>query len=377
MNKHLTHVCMVSSQPTPNLTPVLDERTRPERVVLLVSDGMKERAGWLRAVMETYDVRVDQYAIADAYDIEGLRETLTNLAVDLADSGAALNVTGGTKPMAIAAHEVFRELGLPVFYVHPEKDRLIWLFPKREAVDLQDRVKLENYLAVHGYRLDERPDRAPVPKGWRRLTRGIIDGIHRYGGPLGPVNYLAQSAEGRLVSDKIDSRELERKEFRELIDWFEKESLLRLDGDRLRFPDEERRAFVNGGWLEEHVKSVVDGLRHRLGVQDLAQGVKVCKAASCKVRNEIDVAFLADNRLYIVECKTKKFRNPNQLREDDTIYKLDTLKDLGGLNAKAMLVSFRRLRPADEERARAYDIRTVVGTKIQGLEKEITEWLKS
>ena len=45
MNRPRVHVCMVSAQPTPNLTPVLDKRTRPERVILLVSDDIKKRAG--------------------------------------------------------------------------------------------------------------------------------------------------------------------------------------------------------------------------------------------------------------------------------------------------------------------------------------------
>ncbi|WP_295437483.1 hypothetical protein [uncultured Thiodictyon sp.] len=39
-----THLCLVSAQPTPNLTPLLDPGLAPRRVILLVSPDMSRRA---------------------------------------------------------------------------------------------------------------------------------------------------------------------------------------------------------------------------------------------------------------------------------------------------------------------------------------------
>ena len=57
---------------------------------------------------------------------------------------------------------------------------------------------------------------------------------------------------------------------------------------------------------------------------------------------------VVNNKLHIIECKTKGMRDDG----DDTLYKLESLRDLlGGLQARAMLVSFRPLRHNDITRA--------------------------
>jgi hypothetical protein len=39
-----TQLILVSTQPVPNLTPILDEQLRPQKVVMLVSADMQERS---------------------------------------------------------------------------------------------------------------------------------------------------------------------------------------------------------------------------------------------------------------------------------------------------------------------------------------------
>ena len=110
----LTQLCLVSAQATPNLTPALDPATRPRRVILLVSPDMHAKAEWLEQVLRPRGVRVDRWPIDDAWDVEGVQSRLLELLDrerDAMEAGAiALNATGGTKPMSIAAYEVFREL---------------------------------------------------------------------------------------------------------------------------------------------------------------------------------------------------------------------------------------------------------------------------
>ena len=162
-----THLCLVSAQATPNITPTTDPRIAPRRVVLLVSPDMRQRAGWLGEVLRKRGIRVDQWPIEDAWDIEHAQTRV--LALLDAERGVveardiALNATGGTKPMSIGAYEVFRAYDLPVFYVHPERDRVIWLSPsERPTVDLENRLSLEPFLAAHGARVTARIAREAV-----------------------------------------------------------------------------------------------------------------------------------------------------------------------------------------------------------------------
>ncbi|MGH8557190.1 MAG: hypothetical protein ACRESZ_06950 [Methylococcales bacterium] len=50
--KHRSHVILVSAQPTPNITPMLDRGIRPDQVIMIVSQDMHERADWLDDVLK-------------------------------------------------------------------------------------------------------------------------------------------------------------------------------------------------------------------------------------------------------------------------------------------------------------------------------------
>ncbi len=373
-----THVCMVSGQPTPNLTPVLDERTRPEQVVLLVSKDMRQRADWLGEVIKSYGVRVVKKEIRDAWDIEMLTDDILQILSEL-DEDTGLNVTGGTKPMAIVAHEAFRSSEKPVFYVHPNLDRLLWLYPQQEPVDLQNRVGLENFLRVHGARISGKVNRDSVPSNWKKVSNSIINEIERFGNPLGALNWLAAKSEVSLSSPPVQDKWKNNRNFRDLLEIFEEKGFLQYVDGVVRFKDEASRFFVNGGWLEYHVKEILERLRSRLPIQDIAHSLDVCHIDLCDVTNELDVVFLSENRLYIIECKTKRFtskKNDDDQKAADALYKLDVLRDYGGLKASGMLVSFKKLPEPDKERAEAMGIRTVIGGAIRRLEQEIEKWLK-
>ena len=103
-----------------------------------------------------------------------------------------------------------------------------------------------------------------------------------------------------------------------------------------------------GLWLEDHVYQQLDSLKKQpeLQIQDLAESVEVVyanktRSQSDKVDNELDVIFLADNRLYVIECKTRVFSGKTTNNASEAIYKLATLKrELGGSQAKAMFISY-------------------------------------
>ena len=142
-----THLILVSEQAAPNITPIMDERFKPKNVVLLVSQDMTNRAEWLEQIYTKRGIKSRRWSINNAYDLEYIRDTVLELVAEYEDGGLALNATGGTKPMSIAAYEVFRELEYPIFYVHPKEDRVIWLYPsKQEGQDLADRIKLPEFL---------------------------------------------------------------------------------------------------------------------------------------------------------------------------------------------------------------------------------------
>ncbi len=367
--KSTCHLCLVSDQPTPNITPLLDASFQPKEVILLTSPEKKLQAERLKLVIQPCGVRVSIWPIDDAMDVEHIRDRVFEL-LEQHEGSIALNATGGTKPMSIAAYEVFRGLGLPIFYVHPDKDRVIWMHPSdRKAFDIEDRIRLPQFLQAHGVQ-SKTMNRTAMPKHLRQLTRTLISEIDRFTAPLGTLNYLAYQAHPTLQTS-VPKDKRRWKELGDLMGLFAAENLLEVAGDQVRFRDEDARFFVNGGWLEHHVFSVIHHMRSvNPHIHDLAQGLNVVRGEVC---NELDVVFLCDNRLHLIECKTKQFKQGGS----DAVYKLDALTDaLGGLRAASMLVSFQKLGKHDRNRASEARIAVCTGRDIRHLDEKIRRWIQ-
>ncbi len=132
---------------------------------------------------------------------------------------------------------------------------------------------------------------------------------------------------------------------------------------------------MNGGWLELHVFDEVRQMRREdAHIQDVAYGVQAIRhQREGVVRNELDVIFLRNNRLHVIECKTRKF---GEKGEDgpgaEALYKLDALRDLmGGLKARAMLVSWGDLPDHDKRRAGDLGIDVCDGSQIRELRSRL------
>jgi len=369
------HFCLVSDQTIPNLVPVLDPGFRPDRAVLLVSREMRTPAFHLESVLKERGVPCERLEITDAFDAEHAKDVIRSYLDDCACGDVALNVTGGTKIMAFAAHHAFLERDLPIFYVHPEKDAIVWLHPPSPAVEIRDALILEEYLRAHGYYVNrlrrESHCRRDCP-----LTRKLVDGIERFSRPMSTLNFLAGSAEHDplLRSAPLHGRVESSKDLSELIDLFGQGGLLRKEGDRLIFSDEEARFFVNGGWFENHIFETVLHVKDRLNIRDCAMGIEVHSGSGTP--NEIDIAFLSNNRLHLIECKTRRFVHTSGRPGAVTLYKMDTLRDLGGPQTRSMLASYQDVPPWDRQRAKDLHITTLIGPALRRLEYELIEWVK-
>ncbi len=376
-----THLVLISDQAIPNLTPVLDQRYRPQRVVMLVSKDMQARSQALERVYRPRGIQVERCEIQDPWDIERCRQQVEDWLIEQDDmDGVVLNVTGGTKPLAIAAYEVFRNNDLPIFYVHPERDRLIWMHPAGETVDLADRIRLPDYLTAYGAIQVEIKHPFGVPESLRHLTGQLISKISYFEPAISRLNFVAASAgNAQLKSVPLTDEIQNTPAFAELVALFQDAGVLRQEQDVLIFKDEDARFFANGGWLEQHVYAAVLNLKSSLAIQDVSCSIEVSRQGQTWVRNELDVAFLKDNRLYLIECKTKRYAGNGQKHSeaDDVLYKLDSIRDvIGGLKAQAMLVSVKKISQAQLSRAKELNIRVCCHEDIQRLQKKLRHWLE-
>lgn len=376
------HLCLVSTQATPNLAPALDPSFRPSVVTLSVSEDMQEKARWLEKVLREQGVKVEKLNIPDPYDYNQCWECFAEW-LGKQSNGIALNATGGTKVMAMAALDVFREEKKPVFYVNIENDEVIRLDTREVPFTLPTKIRLKQYLEAHGYSV-LKMSKPNINRDIRDFVDRLAYESNRLGKALGKLNWLASQAvetkeTGIFISPDLDKYDLDSKAFDDLISMFKHEKKLSLKDNKLVFPDENARKFVNGGWLEYLVFQTLATLAGGLGGMDCATSIEIL-APDGRTRNELDAACLLKNTLHIIECKSANLASDGKAGETsgtDALYKLDALRRMGGLRTQAMLVDFRgSLRDIDKSRAAQMNLKIVSGSQLRNLQGEMKAWLK-
>jgi len=188
------HFCIVSEQPIPNLSAALDGRLRADRLVLLTSQEMATRAERLALVASRYGIETVKVYLRERLDLTQVAHDVERALDNAADADEILlNTTGGQKPMAIAAYEVFLRRGHHAFYVDTD-NTVVWLPPaKSERLVLDTRLGITDYLDAYGakvIRLRQDVD----PRG--ALTEELVCRVSTFGPALSVLNGLAASARG-------------------------------------------------------------------------------------------------------------------------------------------------------------------------------------
>lgn len=370
------HILLVSAQAAPNLLPALDPGLKPEEAVLMVSGKMQARADALETVLREAGVKTSRIPLADEHDFAKLQNALLDVASARDGQAIALNVTGGTKLMALAAQSVAQEAGWSVFYVDVDTDEVIWLGKAAHRQALTPQLRLRHYLRGYGFTLVGSIERPQPSQRHDDLLATLITQVGSLEQALGQLNWLAQEAEEKkslrvTLSDRQrDSRSLEA-----LLRIFQDAKVLDVQGDTLIFANESERDFAKGGWLEHHVFRVVTALTGELSIRDKAANLVVQDKDG--VKNELDVVFMARNRLFVVECKTARMDKPEAPKANDTLFKLSEIcRRVGGLGTRGLLASYRPLGEAEKRLARALDIELVCGSELARLGEKLKTWVR-
>ena len=373
-----THLCLVSAQATPNLLPVLDKRWRPQRVILGTTPEMQKAADAIAGVLRRNceGLTVEKLALNDAYDYTALWMQFCDFLTKEGDCDIALNVTGGTKIMAVAAQDVFTQAAKAAFYVNVATDEGIALGAQGRSEPLLAQLKVAELLRAHGLSV-KIPERPQVQAIQRDLCARLIDHSISNGYVLGQINALARHASGSAnLTVQVEADVVKSEPLKALLGLLEDAGQLTVRKDMVHFTSESARSFVNGGWLELHVYHTLRNLEPRLKLSDVVINVDIVNPES-GTRNEIDVAFLHRNTLFLIECKSANLGGTGPSGDEkatEVIYKMESLLKLGGLRTRGMIVDYRgklSSSPANMERARQARISVASGAQLRRLAERI------
>ncbi|MDD4318614.1 MAG: DUF1887 family CARF protein [Victivallaceae bacterium] len=363
MKRFKTHVILVSDQVTPNATPVMDDQIRPEKVILCVTKSMKPKAAILKKFFESKKIICEEFELGPAYHFDIIKDRFLELATRLVgdSQNIALNLTGGTKLMTIAALTSFQD-DFACFYVIPEEANICMINRNEPIYAISEQMKLEDFFGIHGYQVTAIERRKTISSDARKLFDELLEHYHEFKDAIGELNYNAMIAESnRTMNVKNDIQE---KSWGLLKCFMKHGAISYFDDKKITFNGPSGRKFCQGFWLEDYVYLALAAVKEQL--QDFAVSISIKSASDTK--NEIDAAFLLNNRLYLIECKTANLK-----KNADALYKMDSVHALTGLRTQPVLISYLPLDKHSKQRAKDLKIQLCEGQEMKKLSSLLLE----
>jgi len=322
-------ISLISRQPMPNYIGA--KMIEPDKMIYLFTPQEKTTMERLQKVLQLPNEILE----VNAFDYESVREAFFKVIQTYSDHEIILNVTGGTKIMALSAFDIAREYNFLTIYVNTFENEIIRFQNGRiETQNLPEVVDIPTYLNLHGhYYLEEGellyPELAKFIGRNFKTLKSIL--LHLRGiEPHKPYR----------LPGMISSQQ------RELLKRLEKMRLIKYIPVKTQLicKTTENLPFIKGGWLEEFIyQKLKEGNPY-----DIRLNVKISwrpeTSVTNETKNEFDVMLIHRNQLHIFECKSGK-------KNIKDIHKLEALREIvGGTYGKGYYVFTGKLDKTIQER---------------------------
>lgn len=257
---------------------------------------MQEKAMHLEVALGRKEGSVRRIVVAN----DNYKEILDALRAEQLSGSVeyVVNITGGTKTMSLAVHEYFCQFNASFVYV-PISKNSYYDFSTDQTHSLDYRVSLNEYFTLYGLAYDYDNDL-------------ICDAQRPF----------------KLFDEQKMSNFYLTKELR----------------NAHKAPRPELRRYLGGEWFEEYVYLRIKR-DFNLRDEDIAKSVKICRLSSTSNDNELDVVFVRDNALYVIECKvsmTGYGKEPKSV-VDEYLYKLAAISKDFGLRVNSYIFTLHQM----------------------------------
>ncbi|MFC0322778.1 Card1-like endonuclease domain-containing protein [Gallibacterium melopsittaci] len=379
------HFCLISAQAAANLLPVSNPEFQPKSAVFFVSNSMKKNAGFLKQVFKDKGINVTLVDLVDEFDFAKTTEQFINEVEKYENENIALNITGGTKLMSIAAVEAFNCLDKSIFYVDTEQNRILFLSRDEQKrwlppLPLNTKIKLKEYLAAYGKNLIDNPS-ADVNKEWLSAFEPFLKNYKSNHNLIPLLNKFLSESNGYYYT--LDKKDIRIKNLNAFLTDLDNRGIISFNGETINFKQRKNHEFLHGGWLENYVYTQLKEIKK---IDEIVLNAEVANEnyqlnkneyvdENKGNKNEFDIVFLAKNKLHIIECKTQVMTKEGGVKSEDILYKLETLKDYGGLMTKKCLVSYCEIPTSVSNRAKALNIKIIQKDDIYRIKELIQAWI--
>ena len=268
-----------------------------------------------------------------------------------------VNLAGGTRYMALSVQHVFANYNAQFFYTQTRENLIVKTIFDNNIFDNDDEIKpikyktkLGEYFEIHGLQhdldqtvppiRDEKETNYMFDLFAKRRLRGsdyqILDILrekYRNWKYLN-INEVEHPINDKMIPIPTLSRFLNFLRFTPA----QKGVLLR-----------EELEYLTGGWFEEYVYHLI---KKNIEPDDIAIGVHIDGCTEIKHDNELDVSFIKNNQLFVIECKSG-INSESMFNE--IVYKVCALKEvLLGMACNSYIFSLKKDESGDVKKSAEY-----------------------
>lgn len=297
-------LCLLSDQHVPNLLSV--HHYKPGQLVLVETPQMQKRdtaRHFLDAIGRgglDYASRCHRQSLPAEDNLPLIRCALKEAHDRFSAAHWIANVTGGTKPMGIATYDFFKAVGGKVVYTNVGQPDRIMDLDTGELETCDHRPTVDEFVTGYGFRLIkpakdvEEAGQKAAQDLWRKTANMLAMSEAGYDGPtIDDESWEKLRKKGLELS--AEELAFPSQDLRQM--WFE--------GAAPRKLSKYEGEFLTGGWLEAFLYNLLSRHQEHLGIWDVALGQNIgTENAQTGASNDIDVSFMHNHGLAMLECKS-------------------------------------------------------------------------
>lgn len=264
-----------------------------------------------------------------------------------------VNLTGGTKMMAIAAWDFFRNVTPYIWYIPVNAMEYHQCNDSSIKKPLKYSLTAKEYLACCGILEEENRFNSGSCMHSFETASNFMAGFFKQSGKSKLIDDLRRNYRGKN-SANIPEEILQ--EYKKILQ------------EQFSYPVEEKISnkdvdYITGGWFEEYcyyqLKGLIENPETNLMINvHLTPGKSGHEKAAYFSQNELDVLLVHQNNLYIVECKTEGMGKNTDEKNlfNETLYKAAALRKYFLLTVRSVLCTLDEMNENKREKAIVFDI---------------------
>jgi phosphotransferase system HPr-like phosphotransfer protein len=304
-----TAILLISDQNLPNVL-FIKQMGPFDKYVFLTTEQM-ENKGQSYFIIHSARLHQDQ-VMRLKIDAENPSESLAKLKSKSwpKNEPIAINLTGGTKMMALAAYAFFApKSNVHIYYIPINSPSLLVIHPDAYEIPLNATVSFDEYLHAYGT---------------------VIQSQN--------ANWSARADDARQMMDSVQG-----KGHPELLNLSTPTGSMGLNA--------EDRRFFTGEWLEVWLAWAIHS-HWSVPESDIRVGVHLNRInVSAQSLYEYDVMFIRNNRLYAAECKFFNSQKFNLGKINKELFKFAAMNTQLGLYAKPFFVIANEINQLQQKKA--------------------------